>query len=73
MSDDELHELVKRHGATGKLVRAICTARGWRWTPQGAPPEWHIAYRGSPPEWHIAYRGSLGGQLETLLQCNVGR
>jgi hypothetical protein len=57
MSDDELHRLVRRHGATGKLVRAICAASGWRWTPQGAPPE-----------WYVAYRGQLGSKLEKILQ-----
>ena len=52
-SDAELQALVKRHGATSKLVRAICAVRNWRWTPQGAPPE-----------WYNAYRGPLGKQLE---------
>lgn len=56
MTDDELREMLKRYGATGKLVRAICAAHGWRWTPHGAPPE-----------WYDAYSGSLGGQLEKLL------
>ena len=53
----EIRPLVKRHGATGKLVRALCAARGWRWTPQGAPPE-----------WYAAYRGPLGAELEQVLQ-----
>jgi hypothetical protein len=57
VTDDELRALVKRHGPTGKLVRAVCAANGWRWTPQGAPPE-----------WYAAYRGELGGQIETLFQ-----
>ena len=35
MTDDELRELVKRHGATGKLVRAICAMNN---TPPIANP-----------------------------------
>lgn len=57
MPDDDLRELVTRHGTTGKLVRAICASRGWRWTPQGAPSQ-----------WYVAYRGDLGARLEKILQ-----
>ena len=59
MSENELRELIKRCGVTGKLVRALCASFAWRWTPQGAPPE-----------WYAAYRGSLGEQLENLLRAS---
>lgn len=49
--------LMKRYGATGKLVRAICAENGWRWTAHGAPAE-----------WYDAYRGVLGAELEKALQ-----
>lgn len=59
MTDDELRALVKRHRATGKLVRAVCAANGWKWTSQGAPSE-----------WYGAYSGELGEQIEAMLQEN---
>lgn len=46
MTDLDIAALVSRHGATGKLVRAICAARGWRWDKNGAPPQWYAAYAG---------------------------
>lgn len=60
MCDDELRSLLKRNGTTGRLVRAICAQSGWRWTSQGAPPE-----------WYSAYRGHLGEQLEKILKQGV--
>lgn len=60
MNDDELRVLVKSHGATGKLVRAVCAASGWRRTTLGAPPE-----------WYAAYRDALGEQLEKVLQGDM--
>lgn len=43
--EPDLRALVARHGASSKLVRAICAGRGWRWTSQGAPAEWYAAWR----------------------------
>src|ERR1044071_6575719 len=40
-----LPELIKKHGATSKLVRAVCAAQGWHWTPNGAPAAWYQAWR----------------------------
>ncbi len=60
IDDDELRALVERHGATGRLVRAVCARSGWRWTPQGAPPE-----------WYVAYHGPLGERLEKILAGGV--
>lgn len=57
MNDVELGKLVKRLGATGKLVRAICASHSWHWTTHGAPPE-----------WYAACHGSLGMCLETILR-----
>lgn len=39
-----LRGLLLRHGATGKLVRAYCKAKGWRWGGGGAPVEWFEAW-----------------------------
>jgi len=41
----DIRELVAKHGATSKLVRAICRANGWRHAAQGAPPEWFAWWR----------------------------
>ena len=52
-----LRALVTKHGATGKLVRAICAAQGWRWTKNGAPAQ-----------WYDAWRAGLGAEIEATLQ-----
>ena len=50
-----LDEHVAACGWGGKLVRAICRARGWRYIA-GSPPE----------EWYAAWRTGLGDELETI-------
>lgn len=45
ITKEQLDELVARHGFTGKLVRAYCALRGWRYDKNGAPPEWYAAWR----------------------------
>ena len=50
-----LEELVAKCGWTGKLVRAICRERGWRYVA------------GSPPEaWYAAWRAGLGVELNEI-------
>jgi hypothetical protein len=55
VSDERLDELVRQHGWSGKLVRAVTREMGW---PRGV--------NGAPSEWHVAYRGELGDQLERI-------
>ena len=45
MTKKPLADLVHQHGATGKLVRAICAQEGWRHTPNGAPAAWYEAWQ----------------------------
>ena len=40
----DIIDIVRKHGATAKAVRAICRARGWRHNAQGAPQEWYEAW-----------------------------
>lgn len=56
----DLAELIKKHGATSKLVRAVCAAQGWRWTPQGAPAA-----------WYEAWRAGLGDEIEDVLKVRT--
>ena len=41
-----VRDALARHGYTAKTTRAVCAKLGWRWTAQGAPPEWYEAWRG---------------------------
>jgi len=50
-----LDDLVNVNGFSGKLVRAICRDRGWRYVA-GQPPE----------EWYAAWRSTIGGDLEEI-------
>lgn len=56
MTDAEVAALVRQHGVTGALVRAICRRMGW---PRGTG--------GAPAEWYAAFRAELGDQIERAL------
>lgn len=40
-----LKDLIDKYGLTGKLIKAICAQRGWRYSHNGAPEEWYQAWR----------------------------
>lgn len=52
-----VEHLVSVHGLSGKLVRAICHLRGWRYV-SGQPPE----------EWYAAWRAGLGAEIEEVVR-----
>lgn len=54
-----LEALIKQHGMTGKLVRAICHANGWKYKA-GSPPE----------EYYHAWRNGLSDEINSLISPN---
>ena len=52
-------DAIARHGFTGKAVRAICAANGWKWGSNGAPAE-----------WYAAWRSGLGAEVEKIASAS---
>lgn len=61
-----LRDMVQKYGATSKLVKAICSLRGWRYNSQGAPPEWYVAWKeglGDEIELELAERSNNSEEI----------
>ena len=61
MSDGEVEALWLKERGGAKFVRAFCKVHGWRWTKQGAPEE-----------WFVAWRGGVDTQLNRVLEREAG-
>jgi membrane carboxypeptidase/penicillin-binding protein len=51
--------LLRKHGPTGKFVRAVCAQQGWVYGKTGAPSEWYDA-------WHNGLSAEVAQAFEVV-------